>query len=158
VKARERRKTETREALLDSAARVFARRGYHDASLEEIAREAGRTTGSVYSSFRGKDDLFLALLERHVEQESDAVARGVDLRAAPDEAIRQGFAIWLDFVRREPDVFLLSMEFWSRAARNPEIRERYVTMRRRQTKVISYAVQALQAARDDLKAKPAESR
>src|SRR5436309_3192293 len=56
----------TRTRLLEAAQRVFARRGFHGSSVEEIAREAGATTGAIYSNFAGKEDLFLALFEEHV--------------------------------------------------------------------------------------------
>lgn len=147
MRIRQQRKTETREALLESAARVFARRGYHDASLEEIARDAGRTTGSVYSSFRGKDDLFLSLIEGHIDREMERFTAATEPGEDLDELMRRGFEVWLDFVRREPDVFLLAMEFWSRAARDPEIRDRYVAARKRETDAIAAAIErALDAA------------
>ena len=47
---------------------MFVRRGFHGASLDEIAEEAGYTKGAVYSNFAGKDDLYLALLEAHYER------------------------------------------------------------------------------------------
>ncbi len=43
-----------------AARTVFLRRGFHGASLDEIAEEAGYTKGAVYSNFAGKDDLYLA--------------------------------------------------------------------------------------------------
>lgn len=54
----------TRERLLDAAAAVIAREGYHRARLVDVAREAGLTTGAVYSNFRDKEELFLATVER----------------------------------------------------------------------------------------------
>ncbi|HZD71914.1 MAG TPA: helix-turn-helix domain-containing protein, partial [Actinomycetes bacterium] len=47
-----------------AARRVFARRGYHDASVEEVAEEAGFSKGAVYSNFTSKEDLFVTLLEQ----------------------------------------------------------------------------------------------
>jgi len=55
----------TREALLDAAQRLWAERGVHGASLDDIAGAAGLTKGAVYSNFAGKADLLFALLERH---------------------------------------------------------------------------------------------
>ena len=66
VLTRRERQEQTRDRLLDAATKVFARRGYHEASVEEIAAEAGFTTGAVYSNFAGKEELFLALAEREV--------------------------------------------------------------------------------------------
>lgn len=56
------RKEQTRCALIEAAAAVIAERGFHAASLSEIAARAGVTTGAVYSNFRSKDDLFLAVI------------------------------------------------------------------------------------------------
>ena len=53
---------------------MFLRRGFHAASLDEIAEEAGYTKGAVYSNFAGKDDLFLALLAEHYVQRAETYA------------------------------------------------------------------------------------
>jgi AcrR family transcriptional regulator len=50
---RSQRQEQTRAQLLDAALPVFLRRGFHGASLDEIAEEAGYTTGAVYSNFTG---------------------------------------------------------------------------------------------------------
>jgi AcrR family transcriptional regulator len=115
----------TRTRLLDSAKRVFARRGFHAASVEEIAREAGATTGAIYSNFAGKEDLFLALFEEHVASQvakyRELFARGADLQ----ERSRGGADDWMAYLRKEPDSFPLLIEFWSYAIRDPELRPRY---------------------------------
>ena len=54
----------TRERLLDAAARVIVRDGYQGARLADVAREAGLTTGAVYSNFRNKEELFVAAFDR----------------------------------------------------------------------------------------------
>ena len=64
----ERRREMTRRHLLDAAAIVFAREGFHGATLDEVAKLAGFTKGAVYSNFKSKDDLFLALLEQKTER------------------------------------------------------------------------------------------
>ena len=68
----ERRRQLTREALVASARDVFAKRGFHAASLEEIAEAAGFTRGAVYSNFENKEELFFAVLDRHVELQAAA--------------------------------------------------------------------------------------
>src|SRR5580700_2943962 len=57
-----------RVLVLEAARRVFLRRGYHGASVEQIADEAGFSTGVVYSRFDGKADLFLTLLEERIDE------------------------------------------------------------------------------------------
>ena len=68
----ERRRQQTREHLLAAAAEVFAERGFHGASLDEVAAVAGFTKGAVYSNFKNKEDLFLALLKESYDREMQA--------------------------------------------------------------------------------------
>src|SRR4051812_11272388 len=65
---REQSRAQTRERLLDAARDVFARSGFHGASVDEIASAASYSTGALYSNFDGKEDLFLALMEREIDE------------------------------------------------------------------------------------------
>jgi AcrR family transcriptional regulator len=68
---------QTEAALKEAARRVFARSGYHGAKITDITTEAGRSAGSFYKHFGGKDDLLRALL-------ADWLAEaGADLAADP---------------------------------------------------------------------------
>ena len=62
------RKQQTRDALVLSALETFARDGYHAASLETIATDAGYSKGAIYSNFQGKAELFMAVLDFNLEQ------------------------------------------------------------------------------------------
>jgi AcrR family transcriptional regulator len=57
------RRTRSRNALLESAARGLSRHGYGNLALEEVAREAGYTRGALYHQFTDKEDLALAVIE-----------------------------------------------------------------------------------------------
>src|SRR5205807_10018162 len=57
---------QTRRALLDAAASVFARRGLQGSSVEEISAEAGYSRGAFYSNFNSKEELFVELLHERV--------------------------------------------------------------------------------------------
>jgi AcrR family transcriptional regulator len=137
MKLRQARKAQTREALLEAAARVVARRGYHSASLEEIAHEAGFSTGAVYSSFAGKDDLFLTLVEREVAREAAAFGEAVAAGDSIEDRLRRGAEHWMDFVRRDPRLFLLIMEFWARGVRAPDVGRRYAAGRNELTDTVA---------------------
>ena len=52
------------EEILDAAMRVFCRRGFHKTNLEEVAREAGISKGTIYLYFKNKEDLFIAAAQR----------------------------------------------------------------------------------------------
>jgi AcrR family transcriptional regulator len=75
---RDERQAKTRAELLEAAARIFARRGYHGASMQEIAADAGLTTGAIYSNFVSKEALFLALADQQVTQRRAEIASILD--------------------------------------------------------------------------------
>src|SRR5439155_17859253 len=58
---------EARDELLTAALRVFARRGYRQAGVDEIAAEAGYSKGALYWHFSGKEELLEALLEERID-------------------------------------------------------------------------------------------
>src|SRR2546421_1587283 len=121
---RHEQKARTRERLLGAAATVFARRGFHGASVEEVAREAGYSIGALYSNFSGKEDLYLALLDRHVA-ERVAAYRAVFSSARDDAGRARGGADdWMAYLRRNREFFLLAIEFWTYAVREPRLRPR----------------------------------
>jgi AcrR family transcriptional regulator len=115
-------KARTRARLIASARTVFARRGYHRASLEEIGEEAGYSTGAVYSNFKGKEDLFLAVLEEHIADRVHAVQRAVADAPTPEARLRAGADDWMRFLREDPDWYPLFIEFWAYAVRDPRLR------------------------------------
>ena len=101
---------------------MFLRSGFHGASLEDISLEAGYTTGAVYSRFGGKDALFLAVLDDHIERRLrryiEAAAAAPDFESAGREMLRAAVAAG----REEPGWTPLLMEFWTHAARREELR------------------------------------
>lgn len=114
----------TRRRLLDGAEAVFARSGFHGASVEEIAREAGATTGALYSNFASKEDLFLALFEERIDADFGDYSRIVTAGATIEEQARGAADRWMAILRERPDYFPLLMEFWAYAIRKPVLRER----------------------------------
>src|ERR1700683_5291089 len=71
---REESRARTRELVLESASAIFRRDGFHQASIDEIAEEAGFSRGAVYSSFANKDELFLALHDREAQRRVQLIA------------------------------------------------------------------------------------
>ena len=128
---REEKKAATREALLEAAMRVFARQGYVATSVDEVAWEAGMTKGAVYSNFESKDELFAAVIERHQDQRSLAIARSVDRDAPISDQTAFAGEQFLAAVDR--DFELLMLEYTLHAARYPEghepMRERHRRLR-----------------------------
>lgn len=111
----------TRERLLAAAAKVFARRGYQGATVDEIASEAGFTIGALYSNFAGKEELFLALADRQVAQRAAEVRAIAEAAETDGDASEEAAAQFRAFLEADPDWPLLYYEFWSLSVRNPEL-------------------------------------
>ena len=140
--SRRERHARTREELIAAAGAVFARRGLERASIDEIAAEAGYTKGAFYSSFRSKEDLFLAIVDERFEAEVDRldavlVPGGDD----PQGQARQAAVDVVRTVGADPDWARLFFEFTLRASRDAEFREhlaaRYETLRERLAAIYS---------------------
>jgi AcrR family transcriptional regulator len=117
----ERRRQQTRDALVDAAAEVFARRGFEGASLDEIAETAGFTRGAIYKNFGGKEDLFLAVHDRLNERE---VRQFAALRHDGDVDFEGTVKLWRDSLERNRDYSLLAAEFRLYALRHPELHDK----------------------------------
>jgi AcrR family transcriptional regulator len=81
---RQQRSRATVERLLDATALVLERDGYHAASTNRIAREAGASPGSVYQYFADKDDLVAGVARRFVGQFTESLAPALRY-ARPDD-------------------------------------------------------------------------
>ncbi len=109
----------TREALVDAARIAFADKGYHRANLDLIAQEAGYSKGAVYSNFRGKAGLFLAVMDANM---GIAFGDGAwDVRDEPPEPCgHDGEQVFEEAVE---GFALATLEFIATAARDPELLE-----------------------------------
>ena len=101
---------ERREQLLDATKRVVAEHGFHGASIESVAREAGITRPIVYGHFQDLGGLLEALIEREsaraLGQLADVLPR--DLGAGdPGEALLVALRGYLEAVRADPDTWRL---------------------------------------------------
>lgn len=132
----------TRERLLEAAGTVFARRGYGGAAVKEIADEAGHTTGALYAHFRGKEDLFLAVLEARAEHQQ-ATYEALSRETATSDLLG-GFQQWFESTAAsDRDWVLLTMEFWAFAQRDTKVRARLRTHQRRAVDGIAAVITGL---------------
>ena len=115
----------TRAQLLDAAERVFARDGLRGASVDAIALEAGYSTGAVYSNFKGKEDLFLTLVEERIDPRLANVYEAMEAELAAGVPPLEAGRRFVSTLRGERDAFLLLTDFLGQAARDPAAGERF---------------------------------
>ncbi|MFI7640323.1 TetR/AcrR family transcriptional regulator [Nonomuraea sp. NPDC049400] len=99
-----------RRQLLSAAQEVFVENGYHAAAMDEIADRAGVSKPVLYQHFPGKLELYLALLDLHVD---DMVNRCRDALASTNEnklRVQATFSAFFDFVSTQGEAFRLVFE------------------------------------------------
>jgi AcrR family transcriptional regulator len=110
----------TRRAVLDAAADLFARRGYHATSIEDIAMGAGLTRGAIYSNFASKQDLLVAVITTASSLFDDAVF-GDESLTFPQRLRVYAHHLMADWTKIRRAILLYS-ELELLAARDPKLR------------------------------------
>ena len=133
---------QARDELLSAALRVFARRGYRDAGVDEIAAEAGYSKGALYWHFSSKEELLTALIDERID--APMRDRFALLASAPPDSDMsvEATRTFARQLHEQREAMLLEREYWSHTIRDPELRGRYVE---RQTELRGALAAALEA-------------
>ncbi|QOC94673.1 TetR/AcrR family transcriptional regulator [Micromonospora craniellae] len=91
------------QQMLDAAVRVFSRRGYHGASMDEIAEDAGISKPMVYAYLGTKEELFVACLHREGTRMMEAIAGAAVPDLPADERLWRGLRAFFGFVGAHRD-------------------------------------------------------
>jgi len=89
--------------ILLASVRVFARRGYQSATVDQVVSAAGIGVGSFYSLFEGKEDCFLRLLDLIVVEAEERILAAIDPEAPWRDRVVQGLREVLELAAAEPD-------------------------------------------------------
>ncbi len=130
----------TREALVTAAMGLVARSGYAGASVDAIAAQAGFTVGALYANFGTKQELFLAVFERHCAEELAALR---ELTATTDSVAQLLAAVtarFADLDEAHREWWQLWAELWLFAQRNPHAAQRLATVQDETRQVIAEAL------------------
>lgn len=157
--SRQESQLQTRERLLEAAASVFSQRGFYEASVDEVAEEAGFSKGAVYSNFASKEELFLVLLDRHLEAEFKKIASQFTQKENAQETEAEtvetsgSFAAELEETRIWN---MLSFEFSLYAIRHPEIQQQLAERYRGARNELTSYLQRMYQAQGEAPAVPIE--
>jgi AcrR family transcriptional regulator len=103
-------RTARRAQLLAAAQDVFAANGYHAAAMDEIAERAGVSKPVLYQHFPGKLELYMALLDTHVDELVRRVTEAMECTTDNKQRVRAAVAAYFDFVDGETQAFRLVFE------------------------------------------------
>ncbi|MBB5513683.1 AcrR family transcriptional regulator [Neomicrococcus aestuarii] len=113
---------ERRRQLLSAAHKVFVDSGYHGASMDEIAELAQVSKPVLYQHFPGKRDLYLAILDSHVESLLSKLLDAVQSTDNNKARVRATIGAYFEFVASDSQAHRLLFE--SDVARDPDVAER----------------------------------
>lgn len=148
---------DTRTRVMDAAIKVFATHGYSGATMDQVAVEAGQTKSVVYWHFTNKNDLYLAICERNLKQQSASLPQQIQGIVQSEDRVK-ALAAWLQGQLAECTVMprkpLLFVDFYT-SSRDSDVREKVRGLFEKFYEEITRLFQALQGQgliRKDIKA------
>lgn len=123
------RSEETRTRIMEAAIKLFSKRGYNKASVDDICKEAGISKGAFYHHFKSKQALFLALLDGWLQTIDHAIEASRN-KTAPETFMQmtEAFPFIFETAGAGLPMFL---EFWLQASRDKKIWEAGIAPYRR---------------------------
>jgi AcrR family transcriptional regulator len=119
------RSIDKKEKLLASAYSLFCEIGYYKTTTPEIAKRAGISIGSLYSYFKDKDDLFLAVLDRYYERFGEIRVQVIRDLNDPSIPLRDSFrSLLVRLIEIHKESESMNKEIRILAYSDPQVRER----------------------------------
>ncbi|MEV7967509.1 TetR/AcrR family transcriptional regulator [Sphaerisporangium sp. NPDC088356] len=128
-----------RRQLLNAAQEVFVENGYHAAAMDEIAERAGVSKPVLYQHFPGKLELYLALLDLHVDDMANRCREALASTTDNKQRVQAAIGAFFDFVSSQGEAFRLVFE--SDLRNVAPVRQRMERSLRESAEMISQVIQ-----------------
>jgi TetR/AcrR family fatty acid metabolism transcriptional regulator len=96
--------TDKYQKIIQAATRVFASKGFYNAKVSDVAREADVADGTIYLYFKNKDDLLISIFENSMDTFIDTVERTIRGVTDPVEKLRRFIKLHLELVENNQDI------------------------------------------------------
>lgn len=118
-----------RAQILEASAQIIRQKGFHAASMQDIADAVKLQKASLYHHFSSKQEILLVLLDQALDLLSDRVSASIDRDVPADEKLRQAMRVYLGSMAEHADLAaVLLLEYRSL---EPEYHERHIPRRDR---------------------------
>jgi AcrR family transcriptional regulator len=114
---------ERERQILDAAAAVFARSGFSETRMDDIAAAAGLSKGALYLYFPGKEGIIMALLRHIFDRELEGIEAALQSEGPVVERLVDYVHALCQSTEHLRDLLPVTYEFYATALRNPELRE-----------------------------------
>ena len=100
-------KEEKREAILNAAIKVFAKKGFHNSRISDVAKEAGVAEGTIYLYFENKDHLLLSVFSRKMASFVKELRNLISSIDSPKDKLRAIVEYHFDYLNKDPSLALV---------------------------------------------------
>jgi len=115
VARRLKEKEQRRKAILKASQRLFSRKGYQSVSVEDIARKARISKGTIYLYFRSKEEIYARILMNDIEVFHEKLFDIIDESGTAADMLLQFSDFYVDFFLNDRELFRILMTFMLRA-------------------------------------------
>ena len=137
------KKTERKNQILQSAARLFSSRRFDEVLMDDIAQEAGVAKGTLYGYFPDKEELYFAVIFEGISDLNTRLRARVEKDTSPEEKLREMMHALVSFSRQNRFFFkLMSIEDSKSEKGRGENRRRWRDERGKQMHVIEQVLQS----------------
>ncbi|MCX7823453.1 MAG: TetR family transcriptional regulator [Syntrophobacterales bacterium] len=98
------KRTEKYEKILDAAVKVFAKKGFYQSRVSDIAREAGVADGTIYIYFKNKDDILISIFEEKMRIAISIFQQELAQGENALSKLRRFVHVHLDLFRQNPEL------------------------------------------------------
>lgn len=119
----------TRDEILEAAAQIFSQKGFHAASMQDIAQAVNLRKASLYHHVNNKQEILLAILDQALDLLIERMTGVMEQQLSPDEKLRQAMISYLQAMLEHRE--LASVLLLEHRSLDPELHARHVPRRDR---------------------------
>ena len=136
---------ERKDQIVRATVDCITKHGYHNFSMQDVARTAGVSKGIIHYYFLNKDDLMMSVLDKVAGDIETIIAADMESISSPIEKIKVFIAVAFDIVRSTKEYYQVNMDFWTQINQKKEVRQvisrHYAKFRDNCARVIEEGVQ-----------------
>ena len=144
---------ERKDQIVRATVDCITKHGYHNFSMQDVARTAGVSKGIIHYYFLNKDDLMMSVLDRVAGDIESFLAKDMMDITDPVKKMEIFIAVTFDVVRNTKEYYQVNMDFWTQINQKKEVRQvisrHYAKFREGCSKVIREGIQAGQFKKVD---------
>jgi len=119
----------TRDEILEAAAQIFSEKGFHAASMQDIARAVNLQKASLYHHVSSKQEILLALLDKALDILIDAIGEVAAASLPPQEKLREAIRVYLEILTSQRG--LSAVLLFEHRSLDADLRARHIPRRDR---------------------------